>query len=141
MVGFLSTRLHYSNIGGFLSRFINMNGGCLGRYGSYSSAQISAALPYLYGVRAANLLDKTEHAEYASAMFFILNATSIQLIPTSIISVRMALGSAAPADIALPTLIATVFSTLLGAMLCRIFIPPKKAENTAFFLKRKGAGI
>jgi len=43
-----------SNIGGFLSRFINMNGGCLGRYGSYSSAQISAALPYLYGVRAAN---------------------------------------------------------------------------------------
>ena len=43
-----------SNIGGFLSRFINMNGGCLGRYGSYSSAQISAALPYLYGVRDAN---------------------------------------------------------------------------------------
>ncbi len=31
-----------------------MNGGCLGRYGSYSSAQISAALPYLYGKRAAN---------------------------------------------------------------------------------------
>ena len=43
-----------SNIGSFLSRFINMNGGCLGRYGSYSSAQISAALPYLYGKRAAN---------------------------------------------------------------------------------------
>lgn len=43
-----------SNIGGFLSRFINMNGGCLKRYGSYSSAQISAALPYLYGKRAAN---------------------------------------------------------------------------------------
>lgn len=43
-----------SNIGGFLNRFINMNGGCLGRYGSYSSAQISAALPYLYGTRDAN---------------------------------------------------------------------------------------
>lgn len=42
------------NIGGFLSRFINLNGGCLGRYGSYSSAQISAALPYLYGKRAAS---------------------------------------------------------------------------------------
>lgn len=42
------------NIGSFLTRFINMNGGCLGRYGSYSSAQISAALPYLYGTRAAN---------------------------------------------------------------------------------------
>jgi spore maturation protein A len=74
-------------------------------------------------------------------MFFILNATSIQLIPTSIISVRMALGSVAPADVALPTLIATVFSTLLGAVLCRIFIPPKKAKKTAFMLKKKGAGI
>lgn len=43
-----------SNIGPFLRRFININGGCLGRYGSYSSAQISAALPYIYGTRAAN---------------------------------------------------------------------------------------
>ncbi|MEF9877289.1 MAG: molybdopterin-dependent oxidoreductase, partial [Gordonibacter sp.] len=43
-----------SNIGSFLSRFINLSGGCLGRYGSYSSAQISAALPYLYGKRTAN---------------------------------------------------------------------------------------
>lgn len=42
------------NIGGFLTRFINLNGGCLGRYGSYSSAQISAALPYLYGKRTAS---------------------------------------------------------------------------------------
>lgn len=43
-----------SNISGFLARLINMNGGSLGRYGSYSSAQISAALPYLYGARDAN---------------------------------------------------------------------------------------
>lgn len=43
-----------NNIGGFLSRLINMNGGSLGRYGSYSSAHISAALPYLYGSRDAN---------------------------------------------------------------------------------------
>ena len=42
------------NIGGFLNRLVNMNGGCLGRYGSYSSAQISQALPFLYGGRAAN---------------------------------------------------------------------------------------
>ncbi|MBQ9954624.1 MAG: molybdopterin-dependent oxidoreductase [Eggerthellaceae bacterium] len=42
------------NIGGFLSRFLNLNGGRLNRYGSYSSAQISNALPWLYGTRAAN---------------------------------------------------------------------------------------
>ena len=42
------------NIGGFLSRLVNLNGGSLKRYGSYSSAQISNALPWLYGTRAAN---------------------------------------------------------------------------------------
>ena len=105
-----------------------------------------AATPY--GIRAANLLDKTENAEYASAMFFVLNATSIQLIPTSIIGIRLSLQSVSPADIVLPTLITTVFSTLLGAVLCRLFIPPKtkkRAQNVtekkAWNLKRKGAGI
>ena len=33
-----------------------------------------AATPY--GVKAAQLLDRSENAEYASAMFFVLNATS-----------------------------------------------------------------
>jgi spore maturation protein A len=101
-----------------------------------------------YGVRAAQLLDKSSESEYASAMLFILNATSIQLIPTSIIVMRVSLGSIAPADILLPTLLATTFSTLLGALLCRILIPPKRKkavcsirENRAFFKKTKGAGI
>ncbi len=43
-----------NNIGGFLGRLINMNGGALKRYGSYSSAQISAAMPWLYGARNDN---------------------------------------------------------------------------------------
>ena len=105
-----------------------------------------AATPY--GIKAANLLDKSEHAEYASATFFVLNATSIQLIPTSIIGIRVALGSAAPADIILPTLITTAFSTIIGVLLTRIFIPPYK-KKTPFkcstpvngFLKTKGAGM
>lgn len=82
-----------------------------------------AATPY--GIQAAKLLDKNEHAEYASNMFFVLNATSLQLIPTSIIGIRVALHSAAPADIILPTVLATAFSTLLGAILVRLLIPPK----------------
>ena len=49
-----ATGVQASNIRDFLVRFININGGCLGRYGSYSSAQISVALPYLYGKRTAN---------------------------------------------------------------------------------------
>lgn len=105
-----------------------------------------AATPY--GIKAAQLLDKSENAEYASAMLFILNATSIQLIPTSIIGVRVALGSASPTDIVIPTLLATTFSTVLALLLTRLLIPPKKvgrkverARKTFVFGKRKGAGI
>ena len=83
-----------------------------------------AATPY--GVRAAQLLDKTDNAEYSSAMFFVLNATSLQLLPTSLVSVRVALHSAAPTDIILPTLFSTLFSTVLGILLTMIFIPSKK---------------
>nr|MBR6778243.1 hypothetical protein [Clostridia bacterium] len=56
-----------------------------------------AATPY--GVKAANLLDRTENAEYASAMFFVLNATSLQILPASMVAVRTSFGSANPTDI------------------------------------------
>ena len=74
-----------------------------------------AATPY--GISAAQRLDKADNAEYSSAVLLVLNATSLQLIPTSIIGIRTALGSAAPADIVLPTILSTVFSTALGLVL------------------------
>lgn len=58
--------------------------------------------------------------DYAADMLFVLNATSLQLLPTTVIALRISAGSATPADIILPTLIATVLSTLLGAALVRI---------------------
>ena len=94
-----------------------------------------AATPY--GIQAAKLLDQADNAEYASAMLFVLNATSLQLIPTSILSVRIALHSAAPYSILFPTIFATLFSTALAVALTRTFIQPKKAA----FLKKQGAGI
>ena len=81
-----------------------------------------AATPY--GIQAANLLDKTENAEYSSAMLFVLNATSIQLIPTAIIGVRVALHSANPTDVIVPTFLATLLSTVLGVCLTKAFIKP-----------------
>ena len=83
-----------------------------------------AATPY--GVRTAQLLDKTENAEFSSAMFFVLNATSLQLLPTSLVAVRVAMGSGSPTDIILPTLLTSLFSTLLGVALVFAFIRPKK---------------
>ena len=80
----------------------------------------SAATPY--GIEAVKLLDKSSQSEYASCMFFVLNATSIQLIPTSVVGVRAALGSGAPTDIILPTILTTALSTLLAATLVWLFI-------------------
>ena len=87
-----------------------------------------AATPY--GVKTAQLLDKTDNAEYSSAMFFVLNATSLQILPSSLVAVRLAMGSAAPNDIILPTLIVSAFSTVLGALLTRLLIKPKSIRKT-----------
>lgn len=97
-----------------------------------------AATPY--GVKAAQLLDKSENAEYASAMFFVLNATSLQLLPTSLIAVRVSMHSLSPADIVLPTLFTTLFSTLLGGFLTWLFLRPKKRKAECGFLQMQGAG-
>lgn len=105
-----------------------------------------AATPY--GIKAAALLDKTTDAEYASCMLLALNATSLQLIPTSVIGVRVALGSAAPADILFPTLFTSALSTLLAAVLVRVCILPKGArlqrktgvQSVQRIAQTKGAG-
>ena len=101
-----------------------------------------AATPY--GIRAAKLLDKAPHAEYSSAMLFAINATSIQILPTSIIAVRYAMHSASPMDILLPTLITSLFSTVLALLLVRIFIPPhplQKPATTHIFYQTKGVNM
>ena len=86
-----------------------------------------AATPY--GVKAATLFDKTENAEYSSAMLLVVNATSIQLIPTTIVGVRAAMNSLNPADIILPSLLATVFSTVFGVVLVRLYFKLKRNRN------------
>ena len=65
----------------------------------------------------------------AADMLFVLNATSLQLIPTTVIALRASFSSAAPADIILPTLIATVCSTALGALL--VVITSKRRKRKA----------
>ena len=62
---------------------------------------------------------------YAADMLFVLNATSLQILPTTVIALRAAAGSASPADIILPTLLATLFSTVLGAAL--VFLTRKRS--------------
>jgi spore maturation protein A len=54
----------------------------------------------------------------AMCMFLVINASSVQLFPTTVIALRAAAGSAAPASILLPTLAATLISTAVGVLAC-----------------------
>lgn len=76
----------------------------------------NAATPM--GIRSMQALDdKSGTANFAMIMLIVINATSIQLLPTTIIGLRQSAGSANPADIIAPTLIVTFCTTLLGIAL------------------------
>lgn len=70
------------------------------------------------GIRAMQALDDgSGKATYAMIMLIVVNATSIQLLPTTVIGLRASAGSMHPADIILPTLIATFITTASGIFL------------------------
>lgn len=52
--------------------------------------------------------------------FLVINISSLQLIPVSVIAYRAQYGAVNPAAIVLPGLIATLVSTLAAVMICRI---------------------
>lgn len=56
----------------------------------------------------------------AGAMLFVINASSIQLLPTTVMGMRASLNSISPTDIVLPTLISTIVTTLLGVLLVNV---------------------
>lgn len=79
----------------------------------------NAATPL--GLKTMNALqelnpDKDSPSD-AMIMFLAINASGLTLIPTSIIAFRMQAGAANPADIFVPILLATTFSTLVAIIL------------------------
>ena len=76
------------------------------------------------GLKAMQGLDKQNNysltASTAMIMLIVINATSIQLIPTTIIGLRQQYGSTSSSDIILPTIISTLVSTVLGVILVKI---------------------
>ncbi len=70
------------------------------------------------GIKAMQRLDDgSGKATFAMIMLVVVNATSIQLLPTTVIGLRSSAGSQSPADIILPTLIVTFCTTILGIFL------------------------
>jgi spore maturation protein SpmA len=64
--------------------------------------------------RLQEINPEKDTASNAMIMFLVLNASGLTLIPVSIMVYRAQLGAADPADIFLPLLLATFFSTLAG---------------------------
>lgn len=62
--------------------------------------------------RAGEKQPKARHALY---MLLILNSTSLQLLPTTVLTLRIAADSVRPGEILLPTLACTLLSSLVGA--------------------------
>lgn len=82
----------------------------------------NAATPL--GLRAMRLLAEDgvgETATNAMCMFLVINASSLQLFPSTVIALRAAAGSAMPASIVVPTLVSTAISTIVGIGACALF--------------------
>ena len=73
------------------------------------------------GIKAMECMqDGTDRATDNMILFMVINSTSIQLIPATIIGLRAQAGSNAASDIILPSLLATVISTVTGVILAKV---------------------
>jgi spore maturation protein SpmA len=79
----------------------------------------NAATPLgLKAMKELQSLNKTpEVASDAMVLFMVMNASSVTLVPISIMTFRQQLGAANPADVFVPILIATYISDLFGLLL------------------------
>lgn len=90
---------------------INVSANMLGMGGVATPAGIKAM---------ERMQDGSEKATHNMVMLFVINATSIQLIPATVIAMRASANSQNAADIILPTLISSGIATLLGLIICKV---------------------
>lgn len=82
----------------------------------------NAATPF--GVKAmkelSRLNDKKDEASDDMVLFIVLNATCIQFLPTTVMSIRAAMGSKNPAETIIPAVITTTIASIVGVVCCKI---------------------
>lgn len=101
---------------------VNLAADMLGMGGAATPAGLSAMRKMAAGKRDGR-------ASEAMLLFLTLNMCSVQLLPTTMIAIRAQAGAKNPADIVLPTLLATGVQTLTGIALCKIFAMRNKAHD------------
>ncbi len=82
----------------------------------------NAATPF--GIKAMKELKRLnvrgDEASNDMALFLVLNAACIQLVPTTVISIRAAMGSKNPGEIIIPAIIVTSTAAFCGVIFCKI---------------------
>jgi len=82
----------------------------------------NAATPF--GIKAMeemNRLNKEKgKASNDMALFLVLNAACIQLVPSTVIAIRAATGSSNPGVIILPAIISSTIAAVFGVIFCKI---------------------
>ena len=82
-------------------------------------------------INAIQIMEKEEKLSRSGAMLFVVNATSVQLIPTTVIGLRASMGSANPSDILLPNLLSTIVTSVVGvALVFLVYGKPKDIQQT-----------
>lgn len=84
------------------------------------------------GMKAMKRLDDgSGNANRAMIMLIIFASTSMQILPTTVIGLRITAGSTSPSDIILPTIIAAIFTTVVGIAIALILehFKEKKARK------------
>lgn len=102
---------------------INMSANLLGMGG--------AATPM--GIKTIESMKKRKDGKASDNMilFVVINCTSLQLLPTTVIGMRAAAGSAEAGAIIIPSLIASIISTAVGVVLCLLIRRFSKSAKTA----------
>lgn len=76
------------------------------------------------GLRAMGMMAQAQRkagqASRAMLLFLVLNTTSVQLVPATMIALRAQAGAQNPSDILFPTLMVTAAATGCGVLLCRL---------------------
>ena len=82
------------------------------------------------GIKAMSAMsDGSDRASDNMIMLLVINATSIQLIPATVIAMRAGANSQSPSDIILSTLISSGIATLVGAIMCKVLSLKKSNFN------------
>lgn len=82
------------------------------------------------GIKAMQAMqDGTNRATPNMILFMVINATSIQLLPTTIIGMRAEAGALNPSNIILPTLVSTFVTAIFAVAVCKIISSSWSSKN------------